>query len=129
MNTLYTYYNKHEKTPQAAGFLFILHQCNTQMNSNYHANVEKQTFLFAFFQYFSPFDRYNTMDFLNMDLEQLNKGSLNGRPRRVGIGDIDIFVNQFRNQANQEAVRSHHASGGQYGDVMSIGRSFLNQVC
>ena len=99
------------------------------MNSNHHANVEKQPFLFAFFQYFSPFDRCNTIDFLNMDLEQLNKGSLNGRPRRIGINDIDSFVNQFRNQANQEAVRSPQASGGQYGDVMSIGSLFLNQVC
>lgn len=64
------------------------------------------------------------MDLFNFGREQLQNGTFNNMLGQVGIDDVGSFVNQFRNQANNEAVKSSNQSN----DLASMGGSFLNQV-
>jgi hypothetical protein len=81
--------------------------------------------LIFFFKYFLSSDQYNKMNLFNFGREQLNNGSLNNMLEQVGIDDVGSFVNQFRNQANQEANSSDDESA----DIAPTRGSSLNQVC
>lgn len=65
------------------------------------------------------------MNLMNMGREQIEKGSLNDMLRQVGIDDVGSFVNQFRSKVNQDAS----SASSQQPDLMSMGSSFLGQVC
>ena len=67
------------------------------------------------------------MNLMNLGREQLEGGGLNDMLKQVGINDVGSFVNQFRGQAAEEAKKG--GSQGQQADLMSMGSSFLNQVC
>jgi hypothetical protein len=64
------------------------------------------------------------MDLFNFGRQQLNNGSLNNMLEQVGIDDVGSFVNQFRNQAKQEASVDEDDSE----DFESTGGSSGNQV-
>jgi hypothetical protein len=64
------------------------------------------------------------MDLFNFGRQQLNNGSLNNMLEQVGIDDVGSFVNQFRNQAKQEASVNEDDSE----DFESTGGSSANQV-
>lgn len=83
------------------------------------------------------------MNLLNFGKEQMQKGMLNNMLEQVGIDDVGAFVDEFRQEANHEAeiAASHHQmddeededtslrhASNQQANVMSMGRSFLNQV-
>jgi hypothetical protein len=68
------------------------------------------------------------MNLFNFAQEHLKGGELNGMLEQVGIDDVGSFVNQFRNQANHEAVRASNESEDQDDDETAGGHSSLNQV-
>ena len=71
------------------------------------------------------------MDLMNFGREQLDSGMLNNMLKQVGINDVGQFVDQFRGKVNQEAASAQHTNtaSSQQPDFMSMGSSFLNQVC
>lgn len=68
------------------------------------------------------------MNLMNLGREQLEGGGLNDMLKQVGINDVGSFVNQFRNQANEESKKGGSGGQSQQADLMSMGSSFLNQV-
>ena len=84
------------------------------------------------------------MDLFNFGREQLQKGMLNNMLSEVGIDDVGSFVQQFREQANQEAdiaAQQHEIQAdeededatlrsvsNQQANLFSMGSSLLNQV-
>jgi hypothetical protein len=86
------------------------------------------------------------MNLLNFGREQLQKGMLNNMLQEVGIDDVGSFVNDFREQANQEAGVAHEQhenidededededgsvlqASGQQSNLFSMGGSLLKQV-
>lgn len=87
------------------------------------------------------------MDLFNFGREQLQKGMLNQMLEQVGIDDVGSFVQEFRNEAKQEAAataQQHAVEGdeeveededtalrsvsGQQANLFSMGSSLLNQV-
>ena len=72
------------------------------------------------------------MNLMNLGREQIDSGSLNSMLKQVGIDDVGAFVNQFRSQANQEAAKGSSntsSASNKQPDLMSMGSSFLGQVC
>jgi len=79
------------------------------------------------------------MNFLNFGREQLQKGMLNNMLQEVGIDDVGSFVQEFREEANREAVSTAQEHGededsslrtasSQQANLFSMGSSLLNQV-
>jgi len=82
------------------------------------------------------------MNFLNFGREQLQKGMLNNMLQEVGIDDVGSFVQEFREEANREAVSTAQGHGedeededsslrtasSQQANLFSMGSSLLNQV-
>jgi hypothetical protein len=87
------------------------------------------------------------MNLFNFGREQLQKGMLNNMLSQVGIDDVGSYVQQFRNEANQEAniaAQQHEAddevgeeededttlrsASNQQANLFSMGSSLLNQV-
>ena len=73
------------------------------------------------------------MNLLNFGREHLQKGMLNNMLEQVGIDDVGSYVQQFRNEAQDQATAQHedssvHHTSGQQSNLFSTGSSMLNQV-
>jgi Sec-independent protein translocase protein TatA len=82
------------------------------------------------------------MDLSNFGHEQLQQGTLNNMLQEVGIDDVGSFVQEFREEANRDAVSaaqqhgddeededsSFRTASSQKANLFSMGSSLLNQV-
>lgn len=85
------------------------------------------------------------MDLSNFGHEQLQQGTLNNMLQEVGIDDVGSFVQEFREEANRDAVSaaqqheddeedeededsSLRTASSQQANLFSMGSSLLNQV-
>ena len=82
------------------------------------------------------------MNLFNFGREQLQKGMLNNMLQQVGIDDVGSYVEEFRNEAQREAVVSaqeHEVdeededlslrqASNQQSNLFSMGSSLLNKV-
>jgi len=88
------------------------------------------------------------MDLSNFGHEQLQQGTLNNMLQEVGIDDVGSFVQEFREEANRDAVSAAQQHGddeedeedeededsslrtasSQQANLFSMGSSLLNQV-
>jgi Sec-independent protein translocase protein TatA len=85
------------------------------------------------------------MDLSNFGHEQLQQGTLNDMLQEVGIDDVGSFVQEFREEANRDAVSAAQQHGddeedeededsslrtasSQRANLFSMGSSLLNQV-
>lgn len=87
-------------------------------------------------------EKSRSMDFMNFGREQLQKGMLNKMLEQVGIDDVGSFVQEFRNEANHEAVKAaeeHQVedededitvrqASNQQANLFSMGSSLFNKV-